>query len=81
MPASRIPRHPPVFAAFVAAVATTAATFDITRAEARRSGRSLWVVYECPDGFTIHTESCRRRREAELRFERAVIGDLTYTPN
>ena len=81
MSASHVPRHPPVFAAFVAAVAATAATFDITRAEARRSGNWYWGEYESPLGGCVHTESCSRRREAELRFEKAVIGELSYDSN
>ena len=82
MLASHIPQHTPVFTAFIAAVTVTAATFGISHAEARQSGNRFWVAYTSPTfNVTVHTEACSHRREAELRFERAVIGDLTYTPN
>ena len=82
MHSSHDPRHPPVFAAFAAAVALTAATFGILRAVARRSGNWYWVEYDSPSlGVCIHTEGCSRRRQAELRFEKSVIVDLAYGPD
>ena len=67
---------------FAANVALTAATFGIPRAVARQSvGGWFWVEYDCPIlGICCHTEGCARRREAELRFEKAVMDDLAYTP-
>ena len=67
---------------FAANVALTAATFGIPRAVARQSvGGSFWVEYDCPIySVCFHTEGCARRREAELRFERAVIETIAYGP-